>query len=130
MTMYLEITEKNSGFMNGKPLYDNTRQTAWDGNTMTIDIQRNGDNMSMSLNKNDLIDILGKSCHKNPLEKRLSKLLSSGKTRRRHKKRRCKTAKKLHTLNRRRQTKSSPRHRRTSKCHSHRSTTSRHNLTC
>ena len=129
MTIYLEMTEKNSGFMNGDPLYDNARKATWDGDTMTIDVRRNGDKMLMSLNKADVIDILGRSCHKSPLEKRLGRLLPSRKTRG-NKRNKCKTASKPHTRNRHRQTKYSPRRRTTSKCRSRRPITQRRNVTC
>ena len=73
------MSEKNSGFMNGHPLYNNSRKASWDGDTMDIEIKDKGDAMTISLGKEDLIDLLGRSCHKTPLDKRLKTLLTSRK---------------------------------------------------
>jgi len=127
MTIVLEMSEKNSGLMNSELLYDNARNALWDGDTMTIDIRRNGDEMSMSLDKADFVDLLGRSCNKSPLEKRLGRLLTTRRKTRGHKQRRCRTAMNkqsrrhtnmrhtnMHRRSGRKQTKSSARRRRTS----------------
>ena len=128
MTIYLEMSEKNSGFMNGEPLYDTVRNTAWDGDTMTIDVRHNGDEMSMSMNKADVMDILGRSCHKSPLEKRLGQLLTTRKTRA-NKRKRCKTVANTRRRNRHKQKIYSSHRRTASKCRSHRPTR-RRKVTC
>ena len=73
------MSEKNSGFMNGNELYNNARKASWDGDTMDIEIKDSGDAMSISLDKEDLVDLLGRSCHKTPLDKRLGNFLTSRK---------------------------------------------------
>ena len=91
MTIYLEMSENNSGFMNGHPLYNNARKASWDGDTMDIEIKDSGDAMSISLDKEDLVDLLGRSCNKTPLDKRLGNLLTSSRNTRGSKTRGSKT---------------------------------------
>lgn len=85
------MSEKNSGFMNGHPLYNNARKASWDGDTMDIEIKESGDAMYISLDKEDLVDLLGRSCNKTPLDKRLGNLLTSSRNTRRSKTRSSKT---------------------------------------
>lgn len=122
------MSEKNAGFMNGQPLYDNTRNAVWDGDNMSIDVIHNGDEMSMRLNKEDLIDILGRSCHKSPLEKRLGQLLPSRKTRgkKRKQRKRCQPVANTRRHNRRKQKRCSSHRRTASKCRSYRPTRRRY----
>lgn len=96
MTIYLEMSENNTGFMNGQPLYDKARKASWDGDTMNIAIKDNGDAMSISLDKTDLIDLLGRTCYKSPLEKRLGRLLTTKRKTRGDKRSRCRANTRRH----------------------------------
>ena len=111
MPIYLKIMDQIAGERNGILPHKHSNKTSWDGNTMDIDIPRRGDNRSTKLNNTDIINILGRSCNKTPLEKRLSRILTIRKKTRGNKRKRCPAGINTRRRRMRKQQKSSTRRR-------------------
>lgn len=99
MTIYLKIMDQISGERNGILPHKHSNKTSW------------GDNRSTKLNNTDIINILGRSCNKTPLEKRLSRILTVRKKTRGNKRKRCPAGINTRRRRMRKQPKSSTRRR-------------------